>query len=152
MQSDALAWPPIQISEPGVKFMSTDDFDIDDDDGEWEESAEIYYNPNCSKCRQTLQLLRDRGVEPEIIEYLEDPPDQREMELLLERMEMEPRQLIRTKEPRYKELGLNDATLTREALIRAMVENPILIERPIVVIGTRIVIGRPPENVLKLLG
>jgi len=125
--------------------------DDDDDDGYWEESCEIYFNPNCSKCRQTLKLLTDRGIEPEIIEYLEEPPDQRELELLLERLEMEPRDLMRTKEPQYKDLGLNDATLSREALIRAMVENPILIERPIVVIGNRITIGRPPENVLKLL-
>lgn len=132
--------------------MSDDNDNVfDDDDGEWEESAEIYYNPSCSHCRATLQLLRDKGIEPEIIEYLEDPPDQREFELLLERLEMEPRDLMRTKEPIYEQLDLNDATLSREALIRAMVENPILMERPIVVIGNRIVIARPPENVLKLL-
>ncbi|MCZ6605640.1 MAG: arsenate reductase (glutaredoxin) [Alphaproteobacteria bacterium] len=131
--------------------MSVEDEPDEDDDTYWEESVEIYYNPKCSKCRQVLQLLRDRGIEPEIIEYLVDPPDQREMELLLERLEMEPREVMRTKEPAYKELGLNDATLSRESLIRAMVENPILIERPIVVVGNRICIGRPPENVLKLL-
>lgn len=128
-----------------------DDLDIEDDDLDWEESVEIYFNPNCSKCQKTLQLLRDKGVEPEIIEYLVDPPDQRELELLLERLAMEPRDLMRTKEPIYTELGLNDATMTREALIRAMVANPILIERPIVVVGPRVAVGRPPENVLKIL-
>jgi arsenate reductase len=122
-----------------------------DDDGEWEESAEIYFNPQCSTCRKTLDILKEKGIDPEIIEYLEEPPDQRELELLLQKLEMEPRELIRTKEPIYKELGLNDAMINRDQLIRAMVENPILIERPIVVIGSRVVLGRPPENVLKLL-
>lgn len=128
-----------------------DEPDLEDDSLGWEESVEIYFNPNCSKCRQTLEILTKKGLDPEIIEYLKDPPDNRELELLLERLEMEPRDLMRKKEPIFAELGLNDATLTREQLIRAMVENPILIERPIVVIGPRVVLGRPPENVLKLL-
>ncbi len=132
---------------------ANDDEDLgsENDGADWEESVEIYFNQNCSKCRQTLEILNKKGLDPEIIEYLEDPPDSRELELLLERLGMEPRDLIRKKEPIFAELGLNDATLSREQLIKAMVENPILIERPIVVIGAQVVLGRPPENVLKLL-
>ena len=133
--------------------MSIDDAleALPDDDGEWDESVDMYYNPSCSKCRATLQLLRDKGIEPEIIEYLEEPPDQRELELLLGLLQLEPRDIMRTKEAPYKELGLDDATMTRETLIRAICDNPILMERPIVVVGNRAIIGRPPENVLKLL-
>jgi len=111
----------------------------------------IYHNPRCSKSRQTLQLLGDRGVEPEVVEYLETPPNAAELGRLLDLLSLEPRQLMRRKEAPYTELGLDDPGLGRAALIRAMVENPILIERPIVVTNGQAALGRPPEAVLEIL-
>lgn len=111
----------------------------------------IYHNPRCSKSRQTLQLLREHGVEPVVVEYLEHPPDPRRLKALLEMLGMNPRELIRTKEAEYRELGLDAADLGNNELIRAMSEHPVLIERPIVVAGERAVVGRPPEKVLELL-
>ena len=114
-------------------------------------SLKIFHNPRCSKSRQALELLRDRGVEPEIQEYLKTPPSEAELDRLLTLLGMEPRQLMRIKEPEYKELGLDDASLSRQQLIRAMVEHPRLIERPIVVKDDRTAaLGRPPEAVLEL--
>ena len=109
----------------------------------------IYHNPRCSKSRETLRLLQDRGVEPNIIEYLEDPLDEAALESLLGQLGMEPDQLVREKEEAYDRLGLAQAD--RKTLIRAMVDNPILIERPIVARGERAQLGRPPERVLELL-
>ncbi|ROR35074.1 arsenate reductase (glutaredoxin) [Inmirania thermothiophila] len=111
----------------------------------------IYHNPRCSKSRQTLALLRERGVEPRIVEYLRTPPDETELERILDLLGMEPRQLMRRKEAPYRELGLDDPGLDRRTLIRAMVEHPILIERPIVVTPRGAAIGRPPEAVLAVL-
>ncbi len=111
----------------------------------------IYHNPRCSKSRQTLALLRERGIEPRVIEYLKTPPDAGELKRLLGLLELEPRQLMRRKEGVYRELGLDDPTLGEDELIRAMVENPVLIERPIVVADGRAALGRPPENVLAIL-
>jgi arsenate reductase len=111
----------------------------------------IYHNPRCSKSRQTLDLLRARGLEPLIVEYLKTPPDAATLDDLLRRLGLEPRQLMRRKEAVYGELGLADESLGREALIAAMVGNPILIERPIVVAGARAALGRPPESVLEIL-
>ena len=112
----------------------------------------IYHNPRCSKSRQTLQLLRDRGIEPEIVEYLKTPPDAKTLKQLLQMLGLKPRELMRRKEAPYKELNLADESLGEEDLIRAMVENPILIERPIVVVdGKRAALGRPPEQVLEIL-
>jgi arsenate reductase (glutaredoxin) len=113
--------------------------------------ARIYHNPRCAKSRAALALLRGRGVEPEIIEYLLTPPSQRELDRLLRAMGLEPRAAMRRKEPPYKALGLDDPALTRKQLIAAMVREPILIERPIVVIGTRAVLARPPDRVLDLV-
>lgn len=118
---------------------------------EFEIDVEIYHNPKCSKSRATLQLLQDRGIEPDIIEYLKVPPDQRELELLLEWLGIGVRDLIRKKEPVYKELGLDDPDLDDSALIAAIVENPILMERPIVVANGKAALGRPPEKVLEIL-
>src|SRR3546814_6248817 len=112
-------------------------------------TVEIYHNPRCSKSRAALELLRERGVEPEVIEYLKSPPDALELKSLLDLLGLSPRQLIRSKEPLYRELGLDDTTLDDDALIRAMVENPILIERPIVVTDGKAALGRPPEAVLR---
>ena len=111
----------------------------------------IYHNPRCSKSRQTLKLLRDKGVEPIIVEYLDTPPSAAEMKNILTLLGMAPRDLMRKKEAPYAAAGLGEENLSTEALIEAMRADPILIERPIVVSGTTAVLGRPPENVLKLL-
>ncbi|WP_374088258.1 arsenate reductase (glutaredoxin) [Methylomicrobium lacus] len=113
--------------------------------------VKIYHNPRCSKSRETLQLLRDKGIEPEIVEYLKNPPSAEELDAILQKLGIEPRDLMRKKEKPYDELDLFDKSLDRQTLIRAMVENPILIERPVVVIGDKAAIGRPPENVLAIL-
>ena len=110
----------------------------------------IYHNPRCSKSRQTLQLLLDRGIEPEIVEYLKTPPTSDEIEAALLTLGMEPRALMRTKEVAYREAGMADEALSRRQLIELMVDNPIVIERPIVVNGARAALGRPPESVLSI--
>ena len=110
----------------------------------------IYHNPRCTKSRQTLQLIRDAGVEPEIVEYLKSPPTTAEIDSILKKLKLEPLEAMRRKEAVFKELGLSSDT-SREDAISAMAENPILIERPIVVRGRKAVIGRPPENVNDLL-
>ncbi|MGH8643456.1 MAG: arsenate reductase (glutaredoxin) [Gammaproteobacteria bacterium] len=111
----------------------------------------IYHNPRCSKSRAALDLLRNRGIEPEIIEYLNHPPDKQSLQRLLALLGMEPRELMRKQETAYREAGLDDPSLDREQLIDAMVEHAILIERPIVVANGKAVIGRPPEKVLEIL-
>ena len=112
----------------------------------------IYHNPRCSKSRQTLQLLRDKGIEPEIVEYLKTPPNAEQLRQILDKLGMKPRELMRKKEAEYKENNLADESLSDDALIAAMVAHPKLIERPIV-IGEKdqIILGRPPENVLELV-
>ena len=111
----------------------------------------IYHNPRCSKSRQTLELLRSRGVEPEIVEYLKNPPSATKLKEILKRLGMSPRELMRRKETPYKELGLDDDSRKRDELIKAMIENPVLIERPIVLAGEKAALGRPPESVLDIL-
>ena len=111
----------------------------------------IYHNPRCSKSRQTLELLHERGIDPEIVEYLKSPPDEETLGNLLEKLGLVPGDLLRTKEDEYRELGLDAQKDDPATLIRAMVENPILIERPIVVKGEGARLGRPPEQVLEIL-
>ena len=111
----------------------------------------IYHNPRCSKSRETLELLRRRGLEPQVIEYLKEPPDERTLDQLLRQLDLEPRELMRQQEDLYTELGLDKGEHTRAELIRLMVEHPILIERPIVVCGQRARVGRPPQQVLEIL-
>lgn len=111
----------------------------------------IYHNPRCSKSRQTLALLNENGIEPEIREYLKDAPNADEIGEVLEMLGMEPRDLMRKNEAEYKENGLDDASLSRSELIAGMVSNPKLIERPIVVKEGEARIGRPPEKVLEIL-
>ena len=111
----------------------------------------IYHNPGCSKSRQTLRLIQGAGIEPEIVEYLDRPPTAKELDALLKSLGMEPQDLMRKGEALYNELGLRNRELTRTEAITILVENPKLIERPIVVKGSRAVIGRPPENVNTLL-
>jgi arsenate reductase (glutaredoxin) len=111
----------------------------------------IYHNPRCSKSRQGLQLLKDNSQEITVVEYLKTPPDQKTLTNILDKLAMEPRDLMRKKEKEYKENGLNDDSLSREALIAAMVKFPKLIERPIVVAGDKVALGRPPENILDII-
>ena len=109
----------------------------------------IYHNPRCSKSRTTLALLQEKGVSPEIVEYLSDPPSADELKRILAMLDLKPRELLRSKEA--KEAGLDDPNLGDDALIKAMVANPIVIERPIVVSGGKARIGRPPESVLEIV-
>ncbi|WP_078084599.1 arsenate reductase (glutaredoxin) [Microbulbifer mangrovi] len=111
----------------------------------------IYHNPRCSKSRQTLQLLQDNNIEPEVVLYLETPPDAAALKSLLGMLGIGARDLLRKGEDAYKALNLKDTALADEALIEAMVTHPKLIERPIVVKGDKAVLGRPPENVLELI-
>lgn len=111
----------------------------------------IFHNPRCSMSRRTLQILEEQGFQPEVIEYLKAPPDAEQLRRLLDMLGLEPRQLMRTGEAAYRENNLGDESLSRDQLIAAMADNPILIERPIVVAGGRARIGRPPENILEIL-
>lgn len=111
----------------------------------------LYHNPRCSKSRATLALLEEKGIEPKIVEYLKTPPSPEELDRVLSLLKMEPLDLMRKKEDPFEALGLGAGTHSREALIKAMVEHPVLIERPIVVAGTKAAIGRPPESVLDIL-
>ena len=108
----------------------------------------IYHNPKCSKSRQTLEIIKAKGVECEVIEYLKDPLSKESLEVLAKKLAMRPRDFIRTKEQEFEELGLN--LDDDEAVFGAMVRFPKLMERPIVTKGERGVIGRPPENVNEL--
>ena len=114
-------------------------------------NVQILHNPRCSKSRTTLQLLQDNGVDPEVILYLETPPDAAELAAILKKLGMTPRELMRKGQSEYKEMGLNDPQLSDEALIKAMLKSPILIERPIVLANQKAAIGRPPESVLEIL-
>lgn len=111
----------------------------------------IYHNPRCSKSRQTLQLLRDRGIEPEIIDYQQTPPTAADLERILQLLGREPRDLMRTREDEYQSAGLDDTRLSRTELLRALQEHPRLIERPIVLANGKAALGRPPEQVLEIL-
>jgi arsenate reductase len=111
----------------------------------------IYHNPRCSKSRQTLSLIREQGHTPKIIEYLKEPPSVSEILNILSLLKVEPRAILRTKEGPYKELKLSNSELTVNQLVEAIANNPILMERPIVINGNKATIGRPPENVLPIL-
>ena len=111
----------------------------------------IYHNPRCSKSRQTLALLQERGIEPEIVLYLETPPDAETLKSLLQKLGMTARQLLRKGEDAFKDNNLADQSLSDDQLISAMVAYPKLIERPIVIHGDKAALGRPPEQVLDIL-
>lgn len=115
------------------------------------QAVRIYHNPRCTKSRETLALLRERGVEPEIVEYLKQPPTASELEDLIAKLGIQPHDLLRTKEEPYAKLKLGPQS-TRAQIVKAIASEPVLLERPIVVVGKRAAIGRPPENVLKILG
>lgn len=111
----------------------------------------IYHNPRCGKSRQTLALIEEAGIEPEVIEYLKTPPTAEELDAILKKLKLEPQELMRKGEAIYKELKLAERELSRHEAIAVMLEHPKLIERPIVVQGRKAVLGRPPENVKELL-
>ena len=111
----------------------------------------VYHNPNCSKCRLTMDILNDKGIDTAVIEYLNTPPNQDELNEVLDLLGVEPRELMRKHETPYQENNLDNANLTREQLVQAMIDHPILIERPIIINGNKATIGRPPEKVLDIL-
>ncbi len=113
--------------------------------------TKIFHNPRCSKSRQTLSLLEEHGETPEIVEYLNTPPTQEELTFIINELGVQPRDLMRKGEAEYKALNLADESLDNSALIDAMVENPRLIERPIVIKNGKVAVGRPPENVISIL-
>ena len=113
--------------------------------------ATIYHNPRCSKSRQTLELIKNQDIEPEIVFYLETPLDAKTIAGLLKKLGISARQLLRKGEQAYKEHNLSDTSLSETQLIEAMVKSPKLIERPIVVVDNKAIIGRPPELVLEIL-
>lgn len=111
----------------------------------------IYHNPRCSKSRQTLALIEEKGIEPEIVLYLDDVPSEKDIAALLKKLGISARELLRKGEAAYKENGLSDTSLSDKQIIALMHKFPKLIERPIVIKGSKAVLGRPPENVLELL-
>ena len=111
----------------------------------------IYFNPKCSKCRLSIELLEKEGQHAEVIEYLNTPPDASTLESILDMLGMEPRDLMRKHEKEYTEAGLDNPDLSREQLINAMIEYPRLIERPILIKNGKAIIGRPPEKILDIL-
>lgn len=111
----------------------------------------IYHNPRCSKSRQTLARIEEKGLTPEVVLYLDNPPSAATLSALLPKLGITARELMRNKEAEFIALGLDDTALSDDALIQAMSENPKLIERPIVVKGKKAVLGRPPENVDEIL-
>ena len=112
---------------------------------------QIYHNPRCSKSRQTLALLTEQGIQPEVVEYLKTPPTEQTLRIILEQLNMTARDLLRTGEAVYKELKLSDKSISDQELISAMCKYPKLIERPIVIHDGKAKIGRPPEAVLEIL-
>ncbi|WP_342324059.1 arsenate reductase (glutaredoxin) [Kosakonia sp. BYX6] len=117
------------------------------------DAVKIYHNPRCSKSRDTLSLLKANGIEPEIVLYLETPPNAATVRELLSMLGMSSaRELMRTKEDLYKSLNLGDSKLSEAELVQALVDNPKLLERPIVVANGQARIGRPPEQVLEIMG
>ena len=114
-------------------------------------SVTIYHNPRCSKSRQTLALLEENGIQPDVVLYLDTPPDEATLKGLLSKLAITPRDLLRKGEQDYKDNNLRNPELSDQALIQAMINYPKLIERPIVVNGNKARIGRPPEAVLGIL-
>ncbi len=114
-------------------------------------NVSIFYNPKCSKCRLTMDILNDKGIDTTVVEYLDTPPSSDDLIEVLELLGLEPRDLMRKHEAPYKDNDLDDPNLSREQLIQAMIDNPILIERPIVINGNKATIGRPPEKILDIL-
>ena len=115
------------------------------------DSTTIYHNPRCSKSRAAMELLTNKGIEANVVKYLDTPPDSDAISEILDMLGLEPRELMRKGEQAYKDNNLADEGLTKEQLIDAMVNNPILIERPIVIKDGKAAIGRPIENIIDIL-
>ena len=111
----------------------------------------IYHNPRCSKSRQTLALIEENNVTPDVVEYLKTPLSANQLKSIVTKLDVSVRDIIRNKEPEYKENGLDDKSLTDDSIYDVLAKTPKLVERPIVVNGEQAIIGRPPENVLELL-
>lgn len=111
----------------------------------------LYHNPRCSKSRGALGLLEERGITPTVVDYLKSPPDAKTLKQVLKALGLGARELLRKDETEYAELGLDDPALGEAELIAAMCAHPRLIQRPIVIVGTRAVVARPPERLLELL-
>jgi len=111
----------------------------------------IYHNPRCTKSRQALELLTKKGLKPQVIEYLKNPPTLKEMEEILNRLGLQPQEIVRKKEEIYQKLGLSQKNLSPKEWLEVLVKHPILIERPIVVSGNKAALGRPPENILEII-
>ena len=116
-----------------------------------QEKLVIYHNPGCSKSRETLQILESNNISAEIIEYLEQPPTAAELTGIIAKLGVSARELLRTTEPVYKDADLDDDSLSDEEIIEAICEYPALLQRPIVVVGDRAIIGRPPVKVLDII-
>lgn len=114
-------------------------------------SVTIYHNPRCTKSRQGLKLLQEKGIEPVVVEYLKTPINKKILTDILNKLNMEPRDLMRKNEKDYKDNGLKDKSLSRDDLLEAMVKFPKLIERPVVVSGKKAALGRPTENILNII-
>ena len=111
----------------------------------------ILHNPRCSKSRQSLELLKNNGVDAQVILYLEDPPTSSEIKNILKKLNLSPSEILRRGETRFKELAISLEDIDDDQLIKLMAENPILIERPIIFNEIKAVIGRPPENTLDMI-
>ena len=114
-------------------------------------NVRIFLNPKCTKCRLTMEILDKKGIDTTVVEYLNTPPNSTELNEILDLLGLEPRDLMRKHEAPYKDNNLDNPDLNREQLIQAMIDNPILIERPIIINGNKATIGRPPEKVLDIL-
>lgn len=115
------------------------------------DTIQIYHNPRCSKSRQTLALIEEKGISPEIVLYLENTPDVDTLKSVISKLGITPRDLLRKGEQDYKDNNLKDTSISDDEILAKMIEFPKLIERPIVIKGDQAVLGRPPENVLELL-
>ncbi|MBT8146759.1 MAG: arsenate reductase (glutaredoxin) [Gammaproteobacteria bacterium] len=111
----------------------------------------LYHNPRCSKSRAVLALLEENDISPEIIYYLDNPPDAKQLKALLKKLDMNVRDILRRSEQEYENLGLDDESLAEEIVLDLLIKHPKLLQRPIVVAGDQAIIGRPPENVLPLI-
>jgi arsenate reductase len=111
----------------------------------------IWHNPRCATSRRVLQMIRNKGIEPHVVEYLKTPPSAKEIKTVLAKLRLGARELLRKKEPDYRKQGLDDENLSDAAVIRAMIDHPVLIERPVVLAGRRAVLARPPERVFEVI-
>ncbi len=111
----------------------------------------IWHNPRCATSRRVLQMIRNKGIEPHVVEYLKTPPSVKEIKAVLAKLKIGARGLLRRKEPAYRNEGLDDETVSDAAIIRAMTEHPVLIERPVVLAGRRVVLARPAERVFEVI-